>query len=282
MSKKKDADKIRIQFCGNSANEVTGSATLITIGDKEYQYLIEFGLRQSANKIDDMKENNKKMPFKSDMLNCVILCHNHIDHSGRICLLVKNGFRNPIYIPKGNKEILKHLWEDSQGIIERDCMEIGKKKGNYIEPLYSKEDVEQALDLIQEIEFNEKFIADDGLTFEFIHNSHIVNAASCVLWLKNRNGQIKKVLYTSDMGNLLFENETPYVKPLDKIEKCNYIISECTYGDKTRISKYEDRKKDVEKITMAHSHSGCSFRFISMCTRGTEKAPPFSICRPYQ
>lgn len=250
MSKKKDMDKIKIDFCGNMASEVTGSATLITIGNN--QYLIECGLRQSSSKINDMKENKKKMPFKANMLSCVIICHSHIDHIGKICKLVKDGFNNPIYIPKGNKEIIKHLWEDSQGILERDSIEIGKKKGVYIEPLYSKENVEKALDLIQEIDFNEKFkVNNEELTFEFIHNSHIINAASCVLWCKSNTGNIKKILYTSDIGNLLFENETPYIKPFEKITKCNYIISESTYGDKVRITKYEDRKKDIEKIKTA-------------------------------
>lgn len=249
---RRDENRISLDFIGNNAHEVTGSMTLLEVGNSK-KYLLECGLRQSSNKIDDLKVNSARFPFKTRDINAVFAFHSHIDHIGRIPLLIKRGFNNNIYVPKGNKEIIEALLMDSQKILQNDIREISKKNSSVSEGLYSIEDVRKAIDLMIELEYNTKYKIDENLTVELIHNSHIVGASSGVLWAKANNNSVKKILYTSDIGNLEMEELNPYIDNFKAIDKCNYIISESTYSDtdKTRQSKKKDRYKDIEKIQSA-------------------------------
>lgn len=252
MGRKKNENRISLDFIGLNAHEVTGSCTLLEVGTKK-KYLIECGLRQSSNKIDDIKANSQKFPFKTKDINGVFIFHSHIDHIGRLGLLTKRNYNNPIYVPKGNKDIIEALLLDSQKIMQQDVKILGKTDKSIAEGLYSIEDVRKVIDLIVELDFNTKYEIDENLTIELIHNSHIVGASSGVLWVKANNSTVKKILYTSDIGNIQMENCNPYINKFEVIDKCNYIISEATYSDndRSRQSKRSDRDKDIEKIQSA-------------------------------
>ena len=280
MSKSKQ-EKIQVNFCGENAQEVTGSMTLITIPltneKKEDKILIECGLRQSSSKLDDYKINQERFKFKAKDISYCFIAHQHIDHIGRIPLLVKRGFNSKIIVPKGEKLFIEALLKDSQYILERDSIWITKKKNTKLLPLYDKEDIEKTMNLIQEYDFNTVHKLNDHISFEYIHSGHIINSASIVLYLKNKTNNVTKIFYTSDLGNVLFQKQNDYLQPMETVDKCNYVISESTYADKDRL-RYADKKeryKDIEKIKTG-------IRQTCYDNKGRVLFPSFSLGRSQQ
>lgn len=274
-------EKIQLQFCGENAQEVTGSMTLITIpiiGNKKTdKILIECGLRQSSSKLDDYKINQEKFKFKANEISYCFVGHQHIDHIGRLPLLVKRGFKGKIIVPKGEKLFIEALLIDSQYILERDSIWISKKKNKVILPIYEKEDIQRTLNLIEEYDFNNLYKLNEHISFKYVNSGHIINSASILFYLKNKNNNITKLFYTSDLGNTLFEEDNYYIRPMETINKCNYIISECTYADKDRerYANKKERVKDIEKIKAAISN-------ICYNKKGRILFPSFSLGRSQQ
>ena len=122
MSKKKD--KIKVSFCGNNAMQVTGSCTHIEMNDK--QILLECGLSQGKTILDDYRNNIKKFDFNPSKIDYVFVGHGHIDHTGLLPRLVKEGFQGKIIVPKGNKEIIYELCKDCAFIMFKDCESLRK------------------------------------------------------------------------------------------------------------------------------------------------------------
>ncbi|MEM9260011.1 MAG: MBL fold metallo-hydrolase, partial [Bacteroidota bacterium] len=136
---------MKIQFCG-AAREVTGSAHLITLDDG-YKILLDCGLYQGRDK--EMKDFNESFAFKPESVNCLILSHAHIDHTGRVPKLVKDGFQGSIYTTHATRSLCAIMLADSAYIQEKDAEYFNKKNGKFgqgKEPLYTRKDVKPALD----------------------------------------------------------------------------------------------------------------------------------------
>lgn len=242
MAKKND--KIRVRFVGRASHHVTGSCIHIDTGSK--QILLECGLAQSCESpLALYKKNSADMGFKPRHIDYVFLLHNHADH---ICLtprLYKKGCAAQIIAPTGSKPISKILLYDSAHIAEKDAEFIAKRSGKVCEPLYDNNDVEAALARWTEYDFGDVHDLGDGISFRFTPSGHILNSAQIELFIKH-NGLIKKIAYTSDLGN----TSTPkfYVTPFEPIEQCNLLIGESTYSDPARMILKKDRAKDLEKI----------------------------------
>ena len=243
MNKKKNF--ININFGNAAASEhVTGSC--YHLKTKNMNILLECGLAQSNNMLKDYRTNNEKFNFKVKDLDYLIICHAHADHSMRAPLLYKRGCKAKVLVPKGNARILKDMYEDSAYIAEKDAETLSKQLGRKIEPLYTLSDVSNLMSFVEEYSFNDIHEITEEFKIKFTNSGHIVASAQCEMWIKSNN-QIKKILYTSDLGNPLIPKY--YVEDFEPVEKANLVIGETTYGDRSReIATLTKRQKDLIKI----------------------------------
>lgn len=243
MSKK---DKIKLEFVGMNADNVTGSMTLIQ--DKDLSILIESGLYQSNDVVGDYKVNNRNLNFNVKKLDYIIVGHVHADHSMLIPRLYAEGCKARIIMPKGSKGFFKLLGVDSAYIVERDCIALEKKYKKAFHRMYTESDVYNSLNYIDEYPMGEKIELSDRLTIRFTPSGHIINAAQIELWVSNNvKNRTTKILYTSDIGNIKVPKY--YANTFEKVEKANIVIGECTYSDNKRTVKQETREKDIKKMT---------------------------------
>lgn len=242
MSKSKD--KVKIEFVGKSSDGVTGSMYYITFNDK--QILLEAGLYQTSG--DDILKQykintrNYKVPFKD--LDAVIISHFHTDHCGLIPYLFARGYRGDVYIPKGNAELARIMWEDSLKIFESDCIKLEKRYNVNASPLYNQEDIEIALTHLVELPFDQEIVLFDDLTVCYYHAAHIVNAAQVHMTFK-LGETIKTLGFSGDIGS---DIDKDYILPYESLPYSDIVLAECTYGGSHKTHKQKDRDKDIEKI----------------------------------
>lgn len=242
----KNKDKIRVSFIGNNATSVAGSMTLIECGKSKKKILIEAGLIQEpVSLLKEYQLNSQKFPFKAKDIDYVFAFHEHIDHIGRIPLLVAKGFTGKIIIPKGTFDVCKELLLDSANIMARDAMDLTKKMGKQFDPIYTPADVYSALDKMEEYEFGVKHKLDEDIEFQLYPSGHVLNSAQGCLWIRNGN-TVKKIGVTSDLGNTVFKQY--YTNTFEPIPSANLLIGECTYCNRDKSIKKKDRDKDLEKI----------------------------------
>lgn len=244
----KSKDKIRVSFKDSFAAEnVTGSCTVITWGKPQRTILVDCGLIQGEHTLlKEYQANNAKFKsFKASEVEYVFVTHSHSDHQARIPLLYKRGFRGKVIVPEHSKEIIKTLQLDSAKIMGRDALDLTKRQGKFMEPIYENEHVYGVYPLMKEYPFNEKIKLDDEITFELIPAGHTLGSAQIILYIKNGNAT-KKIAFTGDLGNQ--SAELLYANKFQPIQNANLLVGECTYSNKARSMKAKDRKKDLEKI----------------------------------
>lgn len=240
----KSKDKIKIEIVGKSGDGVTGSMYFVTFNDK--QILLDAGLYQTSS--DDIlkqykvNHRNYKVPFAN--LDAVIISHAHIDHVGIVPYLFARGYNGNVYIPKGNKTLVRIMWEDSLKIFESDCLKLEKRYDMKVAPLYTQEDIEVAMERLVELPFDKNIVLFDDLILRYYHASHIVNAAQIHLTFKIGE-TIKTLSYTGDIGS---DVDKDYILPYEPLPYSDVVLAECTYGGSHKTHKQKDRDKDIEKI----------------------------------
>lgn len=248
MAKKKLKDN-GILFAGKSSDEVTGSQYYVKFGDSKF--LIECGLHQSSSNdyLDSYKINSEKFKFKPSELDFVFVCHTHIDHTGLIPRLIKEGFHGKIIATENTAKIMKPLLLNSCAIVQDEARVLSKRYKRDYEPLYREEDVYGALALIEVYdEYNKVYQLNDNISFQWLYNSHCIGAAQLQLILRDKT-DTKKILYTSDLGALHTDNH--YVRDTYIPESFNDIaIVESTYGESKRTQK-KKRDFDVKHLKTA-------------------------------
>jgi len=248
MSKKK-CNANGIYFTGYAANDVTGSQYFVKFED--HSYLLECGLHQSSKNsyLDSYKINSEKFKFNPKDLDYVFVAHAHIDHCGLIPRLVKEGFHGKIIATRETAMIMKPLLFNSCFIIQEEAKILSKKYKRDYKPIYSFDDVERTLSLIEIYEeYNKIYRLNENISFQWLHNSHCIGAAQLQLIL-GQNGNTRKILYTSDIGALHSDNH--YVTDTEIPNSYNdVVIMESTYGSNKR-KRYKSRKFDVEHFKAA-------------------------------
>ena len=218
---------MNLSFYG-AAREVTGSCYSLKSSGKKI--LIECGLRQGQD-----EGGNQKLPFDARDIDFVILTHAHIDHSGRLPLLVRDGFKGNIYASGATCDLISVMLEDSAEIQEMDARwknrkarRAGKKE---VPPLYTIADVKDTLKLLVPCDYGKTEEISSGIRFNFIDAGHILGSASVELFL-DEGGKEKKIVFSGDIGN----TGQPIIKDPQYIEEADYVVMESTYGDRNHES----------------------------------------------
>ena len=217
---------MRIHFHG-AAQTVTGSMYLIEVNG--HRLLLECGLYQGRRK--DTYDRNLNFPFNPGKIHAVILSHAHIDHSGNLPNLVKQGYNGPIYATSPTAKLADIMLRDSAYIQEQDANYVNKKRHKkglkYIEPLYTQEDAERTVDYIIPVYYDEKFEPVPGVTAQLVDAGHILGSAAVVLDIKENNRKFR-LWFSGDIGRL----DLPLLNDPVLPTGADYLIMETTYGDK--------------------------------------------------
>ena len=227
---------MQIEFLG-AARTVTGSMHLVHVNG--YRILLDCGLFQG--KRTEANERNKNFPFDSKSIDAVILSHAHIDHSGNLPNLVKQGYDGPIYATPATRDLCEIMLADSGHLHEKDAEYLNKKhRRNHeppIEPLYTADDAAQAMKNFQGISYEKEFDVLRNVTAKFTDAGHILGSASIKVTSKE-NGTTKTLGFSGDIGRW----NMPIIKDPMFMGNVEALITESTYG-----GKLHDPPDDMEK-----------------------------------
>lgn len=199
--------------------------------------------------LENYRANVKLMQkIRPQEVEYIIVGHCHQDHIGMIPTLYAKGKCNAkIIVPKKSTAILKEMWLDSAYINQRDVEGINRK-GNYdYSEFYSEDVVYDTLSYIQEVESDTIIRLSDELSIRYTDAGHILLSKQCEVFL-NIGARTRKILFSSDLGNVATQNSRIFVENFKPVSSCNVAIMECTYCAKDRQCTKETYKKDVEKI----------------------------------
>ena len=216
---------MKITFLG-AAHQVTGSCTMIEWKPGKY-FLVDYGMEQGDNDLEQ-----SPLPVAPSMIDYVFLTHAHIDHSGMIPLLVKNGFRGIIYSTSETISLCHIMLSDSAHIQETDAAYETKKNqrigGNPVEPLYTLQDVENAMKLFQPCEYGKITMVDEGLTVWFNDAGHLLGSSFIEFFIED-NGVSRKLVCSGDVGN----TNQPIIRDPQPVSDADYLLIESTYGTRS-------------------------------------------------
>ncbi len=218
---------MKIKFIG-ATESVTGSKHLL-LTEGGSQVLLDCGLYQGMGKEAD--EMNRKLDINPANIEAVILSHAHIDHSGNLPNLVKQGFSGSIYCTEPTLDVCKILLLDSAHIHESDISFLNKKRAKKgqqpLKPLYTVHEAEKCLKHFKAIPYNTDFHINKELTFRFSENGHIIGSAAVNVTCQE-NGKKTTLTFTGDVGRYT----DMLLKSPDVFPQADYIICEATYGDR--------------------------------------------------
>jgi metallo-beta-lactamase family protein len=244
MSKKRTP--IEISFVNEPAAEVvTGS--MVHIKTENHNILLDAGFYQSADIMEDYRINNRTLKsLKMKDIDYVILSHNHGDHIFYAPLLFKRNCKAKVFVPSQSSAIMQVMLEDCAHINEKDAAYLSMREGKEYLPLYTKADVVNFMTYVNECPTHTKVQIDEELAIEFIPSGHLLKGCQVILYIKV-GGQIKKILYTGDLGNKYLRQ--PFTEKFGAVQKAHVVIAESTYSSSKdlRVTQKE-RDMDLSKI----------------------------------
>ncbi len=232
---------MRITFFG-ATKEVTGSKFLLESDNK--RILVECGLFQGRRK--ESETANLNFPFDPKSIDLLLISHAHIDHSGNIPNLIKQGFNSDIISTYATVDLLGPMLLDSAHIHEKDIEYLNKKNKNpeNKKPLYTVDDVEKSLKYFKGVNYYNEISIDKELKVTFIDAGHILGSSQIIF---EKDG--KKLLFTGDLGR----KHLPIIRNPDIVKDVDILITESTYGDRLHPDISESReklKKVIEEVKM--------------------------------
>ncbi len=232
---------INVKFLG-AAGEVTGSCHLLTVGNQ--QVLLDCGLIQGSRK--DEARNREPFPFDPKTIDAVVLSHAHIDHSGRLPLLVKSGFRGPIYTHRASRDLCRVMLKDAGFLSERDAEWENRKRERKglkpVEPLFTIEDAKLAMRQFKGLVYAKKQRILPGVQLRLSDAGHILGSSIVELWLDD-GGDVRKLVFSGDLGR----SGMPVLEDPAVIKNADHVIMESTYGDRLHRS-WEDTRREMHKV----------------------------------
>lgn len=226
-----------LQFVG-ADHQVTGSCHFVEACGKKF--IVDYGMEQG-----NITYESKGLPVSPAELDFVLLTHAHVDHSGMLPLLFKDGFRGPIYSTTATGDLGAIMLRDCAHIQMQEAEWKARKKKRSssvegdIEPLYDMSDAEATIKLFVPCAYGETVNPAEGISFKFTDVGHLLGSASIEVWLKE-NGIEKKVVFSGDIGN----KNQPLIKDPTYTKDADYVVMESTYGDRfheqAKVNSIED------------------------------------------
>ncbi len=228
---------MRLQFLG-AAGIVTGSCFLLETANT--RIMVECGMYQGRKEIRERNYQSFKVPPRS--VDYVLLTHAHIDHSGLIPKLIKNGFKGIIYATAPTVELCEVLLPDSAYIQEMEVERKNRKNRragrNPIEPIYTINDAYKSLPYFQAVNYDEIIRLTPDIRMRFVDAGHILGSAMIEICVRE-GGAEKKLVFSGDIGN----KDRPIVKDPSYIDDADYVIMESTYG--ARLHGQEEKEIEL-------------------------------------
>jgi metallo-beta-lactamase family protein len=236
---------MKLTFWG-AAREVTGSMHQLTVNER--CYLLDCGEYQGHR--TEAADRNRNFPFPCSEVSAVMLSHAHIDHSGNLPLLVKNGFRGPIYTSAATADLCRPMLEDAASLQEHDAAFLNKRNlrrrslnlplagpgvaameprgaGGLIEPLYTAEDAEATFPLFHPVAMHTPTTVGPGIVYQSFEAGHIFGSTTMRLELESGGHKIR-LGFTGDLGR----PGLPIIRDPEPLPPVDYLIMESTYGDR--------------------------------------------------
>lgn len=214
---------MKMTFLG-AAHEVTGSCTMLEING--HYGLVDCGMEQGKDIFE-----NQEIPVSPVLLDFVLLTHAHIDHSGLLPLLCKNGFKGLIYATEETCNLSSIMLRDSAHIQEQEAEWRSRKAeragADSSAPMYTVEDAEAAIKCFRPCEMNTLIQIADGIEVRFVNAGHLLGSSSIEVWL-TEGGTTRKVVFSGDLGNV----NIPILRGKDYVSEADYVVIESTYGDR--------------------------------------------------
>ena len=230
---------MQLEFFG-AAGEVTGSCHILRVAGR--QLLLDCGMIQGDH--DAPARNRLPFPFDPTTIDAVVLSHAHIDHCGRLPLLVKRGFRGPIYTNKACADLVPILLRDSANLAMRDA------ERERVRSLYDLEDVETTLRLLQPIAYDTRREVLPGVTVRARDAGHILGSSSVEVWV-SEGGEQRKLVFSGDLG----QYDTPILKDPFAFESADLVLMESTYGNRQHRGR-EDTERELGGILAQAQRDG--------------------------
>lgn len=254
----------KLTFYG-ATEGVTGSSYLIETDQSTI--LLECGLYQGRFEVE--KQNEKPFPFDIRKIDAVVLSHAHLDHTGRVPKLIADGYNGVVYMTHPTNELLEILHKDAASIQERDAEwenkrrhRAGKKE---IEPLYTMDDVEEALKHYEGVPYGRRQEVAKGIEVCFRDAGHILGSSIVELFI-NDKGQKKKLVFSGDLGN----SDAALLRDPETIAEADVILLESTYGDRNH-RPIDETLKEFEDIIVEASESGGNILIPSFAVGRTQE-----------
>jgi metallo-beta-lactamase family protein len=217
---------MRLTFCG-AAGEVTGSCFRFEAG--RARFLVDCGMFQGRREVTE--RNHAPWPFRPTDLDFVLLTHAHIDHSGLLPKLVRDGFHGPIWCTAATRDLLGVLLPDSAYLQAADAARAARhgrtRHGRPVEPLYDADDVRRALQLVRVLPYDEERELVPGVRVRLRDAGHILGSAIAELWLAE-GGRTTKVVASGDLG----QPGRPILRDPTPIDEADVLLVESTYGNR--------------------------------------------------
>ena len=224
---------------------VTGSCHCLEVNGKKI--LVDCGLQQGRDEID-----NQSLPFAPNTIDCVLITHAHIDHSGRVPMLIKQGFQGRIVTTRLTADLLDIMLADSAHIQESDAEWKNRKAERSgapkVEPLYTLADAARVREFLTTCEYGETVELCEGVTAVFSDAGHLLGSAIITVDA-TENGITKRLVFSGDLGNI----KQPIIRDPSPIAGADYVVMESTYGDRnhTEIWSYTDELAEIIDKTIA-------------------------------
>ena len=219
---------MRVHFHG-AAGEVTGSMHLVEAAGK--RVLLDCGLCQGSAEME--ASNADPFPFEVGSIDALVISHAHIDHIGRVPLLVKRGFRGPIWAQQATAELMSIMLLDSASLAESDAERFNRRRTHgepERQPLYTKDDVADAMAQVRPLAYDTRDSILDGIEITFRDAGHILGSSIVELWADG-----KKLVFSGDLG----PTGTPILRDPTPIQQADLVLMESTYGDRNHKDRAE-------------------------------------------
>jgi metallo-beta-lactamase family protein len=230
---------------------VTGSMYLLQTDSS--QILLDCGLFQGRK--EEEEANLKPLPFDTREIDAVVLSHAHLDHSGRLPLLVSGDFQGPVYMTWPTCELIEVLLKDAASLQERDAEWENKRRRRAgkaeVEPLYRLDDVEDALTFCKGLDYHRRTRITQDLEIRFLDAGHILGSAIVEVFIQEE-GKEKKLVFSGDLGN----SQAALLRDLETVDSADILLLESTYGDRDHRSMEETLTEFEEVIENASQNGG--------------------------